>query len=370
MIYIPKEHSSVLIVDDDPGICEFLRSALQNFGHQPQIVQSGEEAIFSLNRDYDLILLDLDLPVLSGFEVLKFIRSNQKYKHIPVIVITGDSDRSSRIDAIRFGANDFINKPIDLIELQVRIKSQLNLKQAVDEIKFHKENLEILVEQRTTGMLNLLREVQNQQEKVHFSYLDTIKTLALSAEFYDKTTAAHIRRMSMYSELLARKLGLPDKDIQIITHASALHDIGKIATPHSILTKTGTLTEDEWKIMQKHTIAGYEMLNHSLSDYLQVGSQIALTHHEKWDGSGYPHKLQGSEIPIWGRICAIADVFDALTSVRPYKRAFSNEEALQLIEQQSGKHFDPQLVKVLLSVQKELSQIQEKTLKFQKIDSL
>lgn len=363
MQFKPKEKATILIVDDDLSICEFLNSALHSFGYLSIKAHTGEEAIQKLDQQVDLVLLDLNLPILSGYEVLKFIRSSKKFKHLPVIMITGDSDRESRLDAVRFGANDFIGKPIDLVELQVRINSQLNLKLAMDEIKFHKDNLEQLVAERTAGMLSLLREIQSQQEKVHFSYLDTIKTLALSAEFYDKTTAEHIHRMSLYSELIARKLGLPEKDILIISHASALHDIGKIATPHSILTKAGTLSEEEWKIMQQHTIAGYDMLNHSQSEYLQVGSQIALTHHEKWDGSGYPHQLKGNEIPIWGRICALADVFDALTTVRPYKTAMSNEEALKFIQSQRGTHFDPQLVDILHHSKNEIYSIQEKVKK-------
>lgn len=366
MLYPLKSHGEILVVDDDPEICILLGSYLKQLGYEANCAHSGEEVLQQLRVTLDLILLDVNMPQMSGFEVLNYIRSHKKYKHIPVIMVTGEADHQSRLEAVRCGANDFIAKPVDLTELQVRVHSQLSLKQAVDELKYHKDHLEVMVEERTAGMLNLVRELQSQQEKVQFSYLDTIKTLALAAEFYDKSTAQHLHRMSLYSELIARKLGMPEKDIVILTHASALHDIGKMVTPHSILTKTSGLTEEEWQIMQRHTLEGYEMLNHSQSEYLKVGCQIALTHHEKWDGSGYPHGKMANEIPIWGRICTVADVFDALTSIRPYKAAFPVSESLNIMVKQKGTHFDPQLIDVLVSSENEINSIQTKVTNVQR----
>jgi putative two-component system response regulator len=186
--------------------------------------------------------------------------------------------------------------------------------------------------------------VVDAQQETHQAHLDTIHRLGMAAECRDGQTAAHLERVSHYCAILARRLGLPEREVAILRHASLLHDVGKIGTPDAILRKPGPLTAAERELMQQHTLIGANLLSDSASELLRAGETIVLTHHEKWDGSGYPNGLKGDEIPLYGRICAVADVFDALTSRRSYKEPFSNEQAYEILRSGRGSHFDPRIV--------------------------
>jgi len=233
------------------------------------------------------------------------------------------------------------------------------MKEARDIIKRHKAELEVKVKKKTAQLRKALEEAVEARRRSYEAYQDTIHRLILAAEYKDEGTAAHIRRISELSALLARTFHLPPGEVELIKHASPMHDVGKIAVSDAILLKPGKLDEQEWIAMRAHTTAGGHILSESPSELLQAGKIIALSHHEKWDGSGYPKGLAGEDIPTWGRICAIADVFDALTSDRPYKKAFSNERSLQIMKEGQGKHFDPELLDLFIGRFDEVVAIQK-----------
>ena len=295
---------------------------------------------------------------MDGFELVQHVRSHPRFKDIPVIMVTGMSTRKDRIRAVEVGANDFVAKPFDLTEIRVRIASVLRVKDAHDELKRHKTELEQLVAQRTDALRRALDEMVETQRQLQAAYIETINRLVVAAEYKDAGTAGHIQRMSRYSALLARKIDLPPSEVELILRASPMHDIGKIGTPEEILLKPGKLTEDEWQLMKLHPVIGSDILRDSTSKLLKAGEIIAASHHEKWNGRGYPNGLGGEDIPLWGRICAVADVFDALTSERPYKRAYSNDVAIRILKEGSGSHFDPHLADVFLQNMAEVITIQ------------
>jgi putative two-component system response regulator len=248
---------------------------------------------------------------------------------------------------------------VDLTELEVRTAALLKTKEAQDALKHHQAELEATVEQRTATLRQALDDMAEAQRQAYQAHLDTIQRLAMAAEYRDEDAAPHIHRMSCYCALLAESLRWPPGEVEILKHASLLHDVGKIGIPDAILLKPGKLEEEEWEIMKQHTTLGARILRGSPSKFLQAGEVIAWTHHEKWDGTGYPRGLAQEDIPLMGRICAVADVFDALTSVRPYKKAFPNEKAYQILREGRGTHFDPQLVDRFLEHLEEVVAIQE-----------
>jgi putative two-component system response regulator len=260
--------------------------------------------------------------------------------------------------AVEAGANDFISKPVDLTELRIRVGSQLALKASRDALGRYQEELEAQVAARTRELRQALEEMTAARARAREAELETIYRLALAAEIRDAATALHIRRVSRLSRLIAAQVGLPAAEVDLVGHASALHDVGKIAIPNAILLKPGKLDPDEWEQMKAHTTIGAKLLADSPSELLRCGEVIALSHHERWDGAGYPEGLAGERIPLWGRICAVSDVFDALTSERPYKQAFSNEEAIRILRQDRGSHFDPMLVDAFLDGMDEVVSVQ------------
>ncbi|MBU1248375.1 MAG: HD domain-containing protein, partial [Proteobacteria bacterium] len=283
-----------------------------------------------------------------GFEVVQAIRENILYKDIPVVMVTALSAKKDRLKAVACGANDFISKPIDSIELKVRIASLIQLKGYHDEIRRHQENLEEMVNAKTKALKMALTNLHSAQESTIKAHLETLIRLSVAAEFKDEDTAQHLQRMSRYSGLIATKFGLSDDDVDLILNASPMHDIGKIGIRDAILLKPSGLDREEWETMKTHTRIGCKILDSNSSSYLAMAKIIAQTHHEKWDGTGYPAGLAGEDIPLFGRICAIADVFDALTSARPYKKAFSNDEALAIMREGRGTHFQPELLDIFL----------------------
>ena len=256
------------------------------------------------------------------------------------------------------GANDFVSKPYDKTELGVRTACTLRLKEAQDSLRRHQAELEQLVELRTAMLRQALQEAVEAQRSANQAQLDTVQRLATAAEYKDKITALHIERMSEYAAILARGLTLAPGDVELIQHASRMHDVGKIGIPDAILRKPSGLDAAEWQVMRQHTKIGDRILAGSQSRLLQAGQLIAMSHHEWWDGSGYPTGLRGDAIPFWGRICAVADAFDAITSERPYKHAFSNDEAYEILLAERGTRFDPRVVDVFFERIEEILAIQ------------
>jgi len=348
----------VLIVDDEELNRELLVEILSSYGHNCEVAANGAEALSVLNCDTDLVLLDVMMPVMDGFETVSQIRAHPVCGDVPIIMVTAMTDKRDRLRAVTLGANDFVAKPIDRLELRVRTDAQLALKASRDALKRHKAELEATVLERTADLRLALEELAGVQKSTHEAYIDTIHRLALAAEFKDEQTAAHIARVSHYCAMIARGLQLPESEVEIIFRASPMHDVGKIGIPDSILRKPGKLTPEERAIMEQHTLIGSRILGGSASTLLQAGEVIAISHHEKWDGSGYPHRLAGEAIPIYGRICAIADVFDALVSKRSYKDAFPNEQVYEMLREGRGAHFDPQLLDVFFAHLDETTAIQ------------
>lgn len=334
----------ILIVDDDPKILGLLSDMVSSLQHEVETAEDGFEAMAKVGLDIDLILLDVNMPGMDGFEVARSIRKQYLANELPIIMVTGMATREDRIGAVNAGANDFVAKPFDLTEIRVRIKSLLGMKAAHDALRRHKDQLEDVVRRRTQALRTALDDVVEAQRRLRAANLETIQRLVAAAEYNDLGSAAHIQRMSQFSALIAKRLQLSPQRIELIHQASPMHDIGKIGIPHEILLKPGKLNRREWQHIKRHPTIGAKILQKSTSQLLRLGEIIALTHHEKWDGSGYPKGLRGDEIPVEGRISAIADVFDALTSKRPYKEAFSNDMAFQVLWDGRGKHFDPELV--------------------------
>ena len=348
----------ILVVDDVDHNRMLLEGLVESFGYAVETARDGLDALAKLPLDIDLILLDVMMPGIDGYEVARRVRADASYGHVPIIMVTALDSREDRVRAVQAGANDFIAKPVDKTELVVRIGSQLRLKEAQDALKRSQAELEHKVEQRTEDLRRALQTVADAQLKTYEAHLDTIQRLVLAAECKDHDTAEHIQRMSRFGIVVAQGLHLPPGEIEVLRHAIPMHDVGKIGIPDSILLKPGKLTAEEREVMNSHTLIGARLLAGSPSDLLQAGEVIALSHHEWWNGQGYPKGLRGEDIPLPGRICAIADVFDALTSDRPYRPALSNEQALELMRQGCGSQFDPALFDLFLAHLEEVLEVQ------------
>jgi len=350
----------ILIVDDVEHNRELLESILASLGHEPETAEDGVEALAKLKLDIDLVLLDVQMPGMDGFEVARRIRQDPDVSDIPIIMVTALTSKEDHLRAVEAGANDYITKPIDKTEVRVRTASLLKMKDAQDAVKQYQAELEKKVAQRTADLRKALDGMVEAQRRTKEAHLDTIHRLAVAAELKDPTTADHIRRMSRYCGLLAKAINLAPGEVEFIIYASPMHDVGKIGTPDAILLKPAKLDDQERKVMKQHAILGGDMLSDSPSELLKAGGVIALSHHEKWDGSGYPQGLSGEGIPLSGRICAIADVFDALTSKRPYKKIISNEKSKEIMKEERGKHFAPELLDLFFDNFAEVISIQEK----------
>lgn len=329
----------ILLVDDDELNLTLLESILTRFGYDLFRAYDGEEAVAeALRIEPDLILMDVMMPKINGFEALRALKNDDRTKIIPVIIVTSLHDVEAKVCALEAGAEDFVAKPIEKLELMARVKSLLKVKAYNDFMLNYQKLLEQEVENKT-------RILQNTVDELNSSYLETIYLLSRVSEFRDELTGGHINRVSAYSALLARNLGLTEQEVFNIRHSSVMHDIGKIAIPDSILLKPGKLNTAEWRIMQQHTIIGEKLLKGCRNTFANLSAEIALTHHEKWDGTGYPYGLKREQIPLSGRIVALADVYDALISNRPYKAPFTAAQAEDIIRRNSGSHFDPAVVR-------------------------
>ncbi|MDZ4203024.1 MAG: response regulator [Gallionella sp.] len=294
----------------------------------------------------DLVVVDYMMPDMDGVEFTAHFRGIAGCSEIPVLMVTANHETSVRHQALQSGVTDFLNKPLDNAEFLARAKNMLALRQSHKQLSNRAEWLADEVRKATAEI------VAREQE--------TIFCLARAAEYRDPETGAHIQRMSHYSRLIARRMALPPDQQDLILEAAPMHDIGKVGTPDAILLKPGKLTEPEFAVMKQHAVIGYEVLSASKSPLLKVAAEIAHTHHEKFDGSGYPLGLKGEDIPLFGRIVAVADVFDALTSERPYKKAWDVERAAQLIREGSGTHFDPACVEAFFAEWDEIMAVRQR----------
>jgi two-component system response regulator RpfG len=336
----------VLNIDDQSTSRSILTQIIKNINPNIRVIEKNnpEEALeWAAQNASDLVLIDYLMPEMNGVDFVRLLKDLPSYKAVPVIMITIRKDAETRYAALDAGVTDFISKPVDVHECTARCKNLLTMRQQHIAL----ENRSLLLE----NLVNAATVEIKSREK------ETLMRLARAGEYKDFDTAMHLQRMALYSKALAEKIGLSDEEVEIIELASPLHDIGKIGIPDSILLKKGKLDDAEWKQMRKHPQIGYEILQDSPSKYLQKGSEIALGHHERFDGTGYPNSLKGADIPLSARIVAIADVFDALTSVRPYKEAWSIDKALEYVSEESGKHFDPDLVTAMLSIRTLLEKI-------------
>jgi len=355
-----EDPKRILIVDDEEGQLRELEDFFKSLGHEIELARDGFEALAKMKLGVDLVLLDVKMPGMDGYEVAKRIRENPAFIDVPVVMVTALDSKEDRLRAVEAGANDFVSKPIDVTELRVRTGFHLKMKEARNTIKRQQWELEERVREKTAALRTALQEVVEAQRKTYEAHLDTIRRLAVVAEHKDKGTAAHIQRVREYCGLLAEGLRLPPGEVELIHHASPMHDVGKVIVAEHILLKPGELDPGEWEIMRQHTVAGGQILTASSSELLQVGERIALSHHERWDGTGYPRGLAGEDIPAAGRICAVADVFDALMSERPYKKAFPAGRALEILREGRGKHFDPRVLDLFLKRRKAFIEIQKK----------
>jgi len=350
----------VLVVDDDNVTRTVALRLLEALGHDVESARDAAEGLEKLQLGVDLVLLDVVMPGMDGFELCERIRRDANGADVPIIMVTAKATREDRLRAVEVGANDFIAKPVDEAELRIRSASLLKMKDATDAMKMYRDHLEELVEERSASLRLTLYDACDAQHRMYLAQLDTVHRLAIVAEYKDRVTARHIERMSEYCATLARGMAVPPDEVELILHASRMHDVGKIAIPDAILQKSGSLTNEEWAVMRQHPETGAAILSNSTSQVLEAGRVIALHHHEWWDGRGYPRGLSGRNIPLWGRICAVADVFDAITSERPYKPAFSNDEGLRILHDGRGTHFDPELVDVFVERYDEIRHVQQR----------
>jgi putative two-component system response regulator len=346
---LPAGAPRILIVDDEEQNRALIGALVRALGYQVETARDGMDAIHKLELDVDAVLLDMSMPRMDGFEVMRRMREQERFRDVPVIAVTMFDSRADRLRALQAGANDFIAKPVERTELMVRLEAQLQLRQARRADRLQNLQLEEQVDRRTAQLRDSLQRMAEAERQAYDAQIATIRRLVLAAELKDPETGLHIVRLSLYSGILARALGYTPQQAEVLRHAITLHDVGKIGIPDAILRKPGALTPDERKVMESHTVIGARLLADSPSELLREGETIALSHHERWDGTGYPQGLAGEQIPLSGRICAVLDVFDALTTWRPYRAALPSEVAFDEVARGRGTHFDPALVDLFLA---------------------
>ena len=339
---VPAVRNTVLIIDDQSTGRAILEEVVR--GIDPNIhVESFESPVEAIHWAggcaADLVLVDYQMPEMDGIELVRRLRLLPQYAHVPIVMVTVNDSRRVRYSALDAGVTDFLNKPIDGRECMARCRNLMTLRRQQVVLEDRRKLLEDMVEDAT-------RDVREREK-------ETLLRLARAGEFRDSEMGNHIIRMARYSRLIASAISLGCDEVETVELAAPLHDIGKIGIPDQILLKPGRLTEEEAVEMRRHPLIGYEIIKDSPSSYLRMGALIALGHHEKYDGSGYPHGLVGDHIPLVARIVAVADVFDALTSLRPYKKPWSLEDAYAYLNNQRGLHFDPRLVDAFLEVRQQ-----------------
>ena len=331
-----NDKETILVVDDLPENLDLMANILRD-QYRVLIATNGIDALATVQRHApDLILLDIMMPDMNGYQVCQHLKSDPRSRDIPVIFVTALTDARNEQAGLDLGAVDFLHKPChpDIIRKRLRIHlDSLNQSRA----------LEAKVRERT--------------EQLEHSRIELIRRLGRAAEYRDNETGMHVIRMSQTTRLLAEAVDLPESQSELLFLAAPMHDVGKIGIPDGILLKPGKLDPEEWEVMKTHALIGAEIIGEHDSPLLVMARTIALTHHEKWDGNGYPRRLAGTAIPLEGRIVSIADVYDALTSVRPYKRAWSSREAIAYLRDETGKSFDPDLVPLFVDLLPQILEI-------------
>jgi putative two-component system response regulator len=344
----------VLVADDENGNRKLMEAILLPLGYEVSLAKDGQETLEKVREDPpDVILLDIMMPKMDGFEVATRLKENEETRIIPIVMVTSLNEVEARVKALEAGADDFLSKPVDRSEVKARVKSLLKVKAYNDHMRNHQKELEAEVAKRT-------EQLKRAFGKIKRASLDSIYRLSRAAEYKDEDTGSHIQRMSHYSAAVARKMGLNERTVEAILYAAPMHDIGKIGIPDRILLKPGKLDPDEWETMKQHTVIGQKILQGETEGFVRLAEVTCLTHHERWDGSGYPKNLKGVKIPLAGRITAIADVFDALTSKRPYKAPLGVENSFEIIREGRGGQFDPDVVDAFFAVENEILAIKEK----------
>ena len=364
--------AKVMIVDDERVNIEIVKAYLEEEGFENFIATTDSTKAIGMLRqlDPDIVLLDIKMPKVSGLEILETMRCDHDLMMTPAIVLTAANDPELKLQALRLGASDFLGKPVDPSELMLRFENVLAAKAYQDHLAKYSEKLENQVRMRTQEL------VRSRQEAIH--------CLARAGEYRDDDTGHHVTRVGRYSALIASELGFPEAAIELIEQAAQLHDVGKIGIPDAILHKPGKLDPHEFEVirdhcgigrriinplsheesirLKTHTSVGMQIMGSTNSPVLKLAALIAASHHEKWDGTGYPRGLSGNAIPIEGRIVAVADVFDALSSERPYKEAFPIAKSLKILVEGRGKHFDPRVLDAFLRRKEEAIQIRKQYL--------
>lgn len=352
------DNRNILVVDDEEAIRRLIGYLLSSHGYPVDFAADAREARKKLEaQPFALMLCDVNMPGESGMDLVRDILAEQP--HTAAIMITGLDSPVLANAAIEVGAFGYIIKPFESNEVLINVANALRRRRLEVENRLHRENLEDIVRTRTVALQQALDWLERSEKELRLSREETIQRLAIAAEFRDSSTARHIHRMSHYCELLARRSGLSPDRCDLIRTASPMHDIGKIGTPDHVLLKPGKFTQEEFGVIAQHAEIGYRILSGSDAELLKVAAVIAYTHHERFDGTGYPRGLKGETIPIEGRIASIADAFDALTTQRVYKPAFEIGHAIELMLKHRGEHFDPELLDIFIASTEELTRIHD-----------
>jgi two-component system response regulator RpfG len=343
------KNNTILIVDDQSTSRTILSQVIRSISASIKIVEKSnpESALEWVTQNVaDLVFVDFLMPRMNGVDFIRLIKMLPDYVSVPILMVTVKKDTETRYAALDAGVADFLSKPVDVHECMARCKNLLTMRQ------------QHLVLRNKSNQLE--KKVKSATAEISMREKETLMLLARTGEYRDYDTTMHLQRIALLSKAIAEAAGFSDEDANMIELSAPLHDLGKIGIPDHILLKKGMLSADEKVIMRKHPIIGYEILRNSPSKYLQMGSEIALGHHERYDGSGYPYQLKGKQIPFSARIVAIADVLNALISKRPHKEAWSMDKAFEYLEAESGKHFDPDLTAITLSIRKKIEVIIQK----------
>lgn len=356
----PGKQHLVVIIDDLPSNLLYFNEAITGFGYRTITAENGQKGLEKINAMLpDLILTDVNMPEMDGYQLCEAVKANPATRDIPLVLVTAQDDRDSLIRGLQIGADDFLIKPVNLTELEARTRNLLLVKDYRDHMKSYTADLETQVALRTQELNNAFEELKTVNLQLKESILDTVQRLSVAAEYRDRHTAAHIWRMSHFAQAIAENVGMPADFVENMLYASPMHDVGKIGTPDHILMKEGKLTPEEKQIMEEHTTIGERILGGSDHPLLVMAKEIAGGHHEWWDGSGYPRKVKGEDIPLPARIATVADVYDALTTKRVYKDAWTPDEAFAHFKSESGTHFDPACVDALLKCRDMVLEIQQ-----------
>jgi putative two-component system response regulator len=342
---------TILVIDDDEENRLLLRRMLEDCGFRVETARDGLEGLAKLRLGADGVLVDLLMPGMDGFEVIRRLRADPQHRDLPVLMLTGSAHRDQRKQAIEVGATDFLRRPIEFAELRFRVESALALRDARRRIRHLESDLEVEVARQTSSLRELIDDAVAAQRASWQAQLDTLTRLAIASEYRDQNTAAHQNRIADYCVIIADALGLPPGEAETLRYASPLHDVGKIGIPDAILLKPGALDPSERRIMETHVEIGARMLSGSSSPLLQAGEVIAWGHHERFDGRGYPRGLAGEAIPLPARICAVADFFDALTTDRVYRKAVAVEATFEMMRELRGAHFDPEVLDAFFALE-------------------